>query len=270
MREARVAEVLEEVAELVGLGTFGSRGLGTSGTQAPVAAFDGDGTLWSGDVGEDFFHAFVREGDFRALATTALVHVARAHGLEVADPTDGAPVARQLFEAYEAGTFHDASICELIAWAPAGRNWAEYRAFFETRFPPAMIKSRLHEETVALVEGVRRLGVEVFLVSASPKPVVESAAAAAGIPADHVLAATPRVDASGMVQPSVNRPIPYGAGKVARLSERIGERPLVLACGDNAFDEQLLRHARIGCAVRPKPRLAAIADRIEGLRLLRP
>lgn len=252
MRESRVAEIIDEVAPLA--------------REGAVAAFDGDGTLWSGDVGEDFFHAFARDGDFRAEAHATLAQTARAHHLD--DAGDGRAIARRLFEAYERGAFPEETICEVIAWAPAGRTWADYRAFFEARFPPAAMTARIHEETAALVEGMRTLGVEVFLVSASPKPVVEAAAAAVAIPPDHVIAAEPTVEGA-LVAASVHRPIPYGPGKVRRLRERIGDRPLVVACGDNAFDEDLLRDARIGCAVRPKPRLAAIAERIPGLRLLR-
>lgn len=257
MREAHVAEILRELeASLRSLSD-------------PVAAFDGDGTLWSGDVGEDFFHSFVEAGDVRAPARDALSETARAHGFAI-DEGDGAAIARRLFAEYERGAFPEERICEVIAWAPAGRSVAEYRAFFEERFPPAMMRARLHEETVSLAEGVRRLGVEVFLVSASPKPVVDSAAETAGIPAENVIAARPQVDpATGLVAAAVHRPIPYGAGKVHRLRERIGDRPLVVACGDNVFDEELLQHAHIRCAVRPKARLLAIAERIEGLRLLR-
>lgn len=256
MREARVAEILSELEAVL--------------RTAPdaVAAFDGDGTLWSGDVGEDFFHSFVAGGDFRAPARDALAETARDHG--VAFEGDGAAIARRLFEAYERGEFSEERICEVIAWAPAGRTPAEYRGFFEARFPPDVMRARLHAETVSLMEGVRRLGVEVFLVSASPKPVVDAAAQTAGIPSQNVIAAEPQVDgATGLVAASVHRPIPYGAGKVHRLRERIGDRSLVVACGDNVFDEELLHHASIRCAVRPKPRLLAIAERIEGLRLLR-
>ncbi len=258
MREASVQEVLDAIAPtLAGL------------SEQAVAAFDGDGTLWSGDVGEDFFHAFVEEGDFRAPAVAALATTAAAHGLaHELDLADGRAIARRLFEAYGRGAFPEETICEVIAWSPAGRTWADYRAFFEARFPRAAMQARLHEETAALVEGIRRLGVEPFLVSASPKPVVESAAAVVGIAPDHVVAAEPVVEGDE-VAPRVHAPIPYGPGKVRRLRERIGGRLLVVACGDNAFDEDLLRDARIGCAVRPKPRLAAIAGRIPGLRLLR-
>ena len=61
------------------------------------------------------------------------------------------------------------------------------------------------------------------------------------------------------------RPIPYGPGKVTRLRERIGTRPLYAAFGDNAFDVPMLREATVGVAVRPKPRLREKAHEVPGI-----
>ena len=47
-------------------------------TEGPAAvAFDADGTLWSGDVGEDFFLFCVRERLLKAEASEALHSLAR-------------------------------------------------------------------------------------------------------------------------------------------------------------------------------------------------
>jgi phosphoserine phosphatase len=64
----------------------------------------------------------------------------------------------------------------------------------------------------------------------------------------------------------VERPIPYGAGKMARLREAIGhDRPLYASFGDNGFDVALLAGASVPVAVRPKPRLRARAAEVPGL-----
>jgi phosphoserine phosphatase len=70
--------------------------------------------------------------------------------------------------------------------------------------------------------------------------------------------------------PDVDRPIPYGDGKVKRLRERIGARPLYAALGDNSFDVAMLGSARIGVAVRPKPKLRARAHEVPGVVELTP
>ena len=69
----------------------------------------------------------------------------------------------------------------------------------------------------------------------------------------------------------VERPIPYGDGKVIRLKERVGEaRVIYAAFGDNAFDVAMLAAAQIGVAVRPKPRLRDREHTVAGLVELSP
>ena len=108
-------------------------------------------------------------------------------------------------------------------------------------------------------------GIEVFLVSASPRAIVEHAGRFVGIADDHMVAALPLYDGDRML-PDVDRPIPYGAGKVRNLRARIGtDRPLYAAFGDNAFDIAMLSEAFIPVAVRPKPRLRERASEVKML-----
>lgn len=234
-------------------------------TPGGAAAFDGDGTLWSGDVGEDFFFAFVEHGDIREPAARALADLAKARGL---DPKgEGSQIARRLFAAYERGDLPEESICEIIAWLPAGWGTDELVTWTRTQWTPPAVRSRFQEETLTVLEGARRVGVEVFVISASPRVIVEVAAAVAGVDAAHVLAATPGTKAN-RIEARVAERIPYGAGKVVHLRGAIAERPLWVACGDNVFDVELLREASIPCAVRPKARLLARAADVPGLRRL--
>ena len=86
-----------------------------------------------------------------------------------------------------------------------------------------------------------------------------------GFAPDQVVAARARFEGEVLL-PEVERPIPYGPGKVSRLLERMGAgRTLYAAFGDNAFDVALLASARIGVAVRPKTRLRERAHEVAGL-----
>jgi phosphoserine phosphatase len=86
-----------------------------------------------------------------------------------------------------------------------------------------------------------------------------------GFPPSAVVGADPRFEGDVLL-PDVHRPIPYGPGKVSRLREHIGaERTLYAAFGDNAFDVALLASARVGVAVRPKPRLRECAHEVPGV-----
>jgi phosphatidylglycerophosphatase C len=101
-------------------------------------------------------------------------------------------------------------------------------------------------------------------VSASPRAVVEAAGRVVDIPPSHVVAATPLLDGD-RIRAEVDRPIPYAAGKIGRLRERIGKRDLYAAFGDSAFDLAMLGSALIPVAVRPKPRLREAAHTVAEL-----
>lgn len=227
-----------------------------------VVAFDGDGTLWSGDVGEDFFFGMIEGGDIRDAALEALRREARAAGLY--DGGTGPEIARRIYDAYLAHAFDEERVCEIMTWISAGWEEGELAAFCDEILARRELETRLHEEVQAVVELAKASGIELYLVSASPFGIIESAARIAGLPATNIVAARAPFD-GGRMAASVERPIPYGPGKVTRLRERIGTRPLYAAFGDNAFDVPMLREATVGVAVRPKPRLRDKAGDVPGI-----
>ena len=227
-----------------------------------AVATDGDGTLWSGDVGEDFYFALAESGRVSPLAYDALAREARDHDV---DPSGSpAALARRIYEAYVAGRFPEERVCELMTWCFAGWSRAELDLFAREVAARVGLEARLHGEVRRVLEGVRRAGVEIFLVSASPRAIVEAAGRLLGIDAAHVVAADPVWEADTM-SASVVRPIPYGVGKVGGLRARIGDRELYAAFGDNAFDVPLLAAALVPVAVRPKPKLRARAGDVPDL-----
>jgi len=225
-----------------------------------VVASDGDGTLWSGDVGEDLFHAFLDHGDVADGAFEAICREARDHALS--DAGTGIEVARRIYSAYLQGNFPEERVCELMAWCFAGWPLERVAAFARDVIDRGGLDARLHGEVLHVLDKVRAAGIETVLVSASPVAVIVEAGGRIGFRAEQVVAARPRLHADGAtLLPEVDRPIPYGDGKVQRLRERIGPgRTLYAALGDNAFDVALLASARLGVAVRPKPRLRARVD----------
>jgi HAD superfamily phosphoserine phosphatase-like hydrolase len=228
-----------------------------------AVAFDGDGTLWSGDVGEDFFHAMLDKGRFEPPAEGELRRTAHEHGLS--DKGTGGAIARHLYEEYRHKRYPEERICELMAWGCAGWSQAEVDGFARDVVTRGGLSARLHEEALAVLAWAREQGIEVFVVSASPRAVVLEATKAVGVEPSHVLAATPTYDDRGIMLASIERPIPYGQGKVTRLRERIGPRVLYAAFGDNVFDIPMLREARVAVAVRPKERLEERAHEVPGL-----
>jgi phosphoserine phosphatase len=234
-----------------------------SATPGGVVATDADGTLWSGDVGEDLFHAFLDQGRVDPPADEALRREAREHDLS--DAGTGAEVARGLYAAYREGRYPEERVCEVMAWCFGGWTEGELGAFARQVVESLDLGARFHLELHGLVDRVRGAGIEAFLVSASPVAVVREAGARAGFDDAHIVAAHP-LRSGGRILSDVDRPIPYGPGKVRRLHERIGkERPLLAAFGDNAFDVALLAEAAVGVAVRPKDALRARAAEVRGL-----
>jgi phosphatidylglycerophosphatase C len=230
-----------------------------------IVAFDGDGTLWSGDVGEDFFEAVVAAGRFVPVSVDAMLAVGRAAALPGMDAgrTDGKAVARALFEGYLQHHVAEDVICEVIASMCAG--WREQEVAELALSVVRDLEPRRHLELRGIVDWARRHDVEAFLVSASPRPVVEAAGAAWGFDRAHVLATTaPFVD--GVMQATVVRPIPYGPGKLAQLEAHLEGRTLLAAFGDNVFDVPMLEAARVAVAVAPKQRLLAELERRPALQ----
>jgi phosphatidylglycerophosphatase C len=232
-----------------------------------VIATDGDGTLWAGDVGEDLFHAFLDRGHVEPPALDALQRTARDHDLS--DAGTGLEIARRIYAAYLGGGYPEEGMCELMTWCFAGWTRREMRSFARAVVDGGNLASRLHGEVHTVLAKARAAGVEAFLVSASPVAVVIEAGARVGFVEAQVVAAEPLYEGPGddaRMLAKVDRPIPYGPGKVHRLRERIGEGRLLYASfGDNAFDVALLAAARVGAAVRPKPRLRARAGEVAGL-----
>jgi phosphatidylglycerophosphatase C len=232
-----------------------------------VVASDGDGTLWSGDVGEDLFHAFIERGRVCEPGLAALCREARDHGLS--DAGTGVDVAQRINAAYEQGKFPEERVFEIMAWCFAGWTRAEVAAFARETVERRNVRGRLHPEVLAVLDRARQAGLEVVLVSASPLAVVEAAGALAGFDEAHIVAARSRYEGDVMQAEAV-RPIPYAGGKVTNLLARIGQRPLLAAFGDNGFDVDMLASARVGVAVRPKPRLRERAEKVPGLVELAP
>ena len=226
-------------------------------------AMDADGTLWSGDVGEDLFHAFVKHGLVEDPALEALRREAREHALS--DAGSGPDIARRIYAAYLGGHFPEERMCELMAWCFAGWTDGDVRAFARRVVAQSGLASRLHEEVQRVLAWARAASVTVVVVSASPIDIVREAAGSIGFEEHDVVAARPRFEGDVMLA-QVDRPIPYAQGKVTRLRERIGPHgALYAAFGDNAFDVALLATASLGVAVRPKARLRERANEVEGL-----
>jgi phosphoserine phosphatase len=236
-----------------------------SETTDGVLAFDADGTLWSGDVGEDVFHLATKTESIREHARPELAELAKKYGIDAS----GSPnqLARRLFDGYLSGTLPERDACAMMSWCYAGWSVDELRAHTRRAFEETHLPGRLYLGLDFVFELARAHGVRILVVSASPQIVVEEAAAHWGVPAGDVVACRPATNGSTIL-PALDEPVPYAAEKPAALARRTGGRAILASFGDNVFDFELLRAAALAVAVRPKPDLRARLADLNGVAVL--
>lgn len=192
-----------------------------------AAAFDADGTVWAGDIGEDLL---------RELA----LHRRLLH----APPGD--PYARyeHLFHSDPARAFaYCVEVMKGLAIADVER-WSDelYRARFEARVFPGVR---------AVLARLRAAGVQIWVVSASNAVTLRRAALGLGLEPEKVLAVEGAVDEAGRYRGEVLGPVTCGAGKVEALRAHL-RAPPEIAFGNSLLDLEMLEHARRAVVVAPQ------------------
>ncbi len=186
--------------------------------------FDADGTLWRGDVGEDFLRYLPSH---RALpAAPAEGAYARYDRLHLEDP----PAAYAYSVTVMAGLLES----DVSALA---------KTFFAERFA-----GRIFPYVRPLFSRLRAQQFDIWVCSASPRWVVEAGAATLGIAADHVIAVSCELD-SGALTDRIIEPVAAGPGKVAWLKAK--NLAPVLAVGNGDLDLDMLAFAQLGWAIAP-------------------
>ncbi len=228
-----------------------------------MLAFDGDGTLWSGDVGEDFFHYAVERRLLRAEALEPLQLMAESFSLPRREEPNAQ--AALMFEAFEAGQLPELETCEFMAWCFAGWQPAQLTPHVRDALSASQLEERYFEPTVELARWARQRGHKTVVVSASPHMVVTEAVRPLGFAFEDVAAGMPICDETGpepRLQPELAYPLPYAGSKLLALRTIAADLPVLAAFGDNVFDLEMLAAAIVPVAVRPKPRLS---DRLSEL-----
>jgi phosphoserine phosphatase len=190
-----------------------------------LAVFDADGTLWREDIGEAFLKHLVHLGWVRL-------------------PDGGDP-----YEAYERAVDRDKKIgyayaAQLMAGLSQAAVEAEAVFFASEWVPPRRIS-----DTAGLIELCRAAGLRPFVISASARPIVLTAAPLAGFEAANCRGIE-TVVRDGKYTEEIVEPITYAAGKIVS-AESAGR--LALACGDSLLgDLPMLEAAKLAVAVAPR------------------
>jgi phosphoserine phosphatase len=209
-----------------------------------VAAFDCDGTLWSGDAGEGFFTWSMQRG----MVSEEKARWARARHAD-----------------YRAGLVDEDVMCgEMCTMYYGLREEDLQRAtdeFFEIGIAPSVFP-----EMRELVRCLLTNGTDVWAVSSSNHWIIRSAMRMFGIPPDRVLAAE-AVVRNGVILDDLVR-VPSGPGKPEALLEALSAPPDA-AFGNSIWDREMLEMARHPFAINPNSRLREIAE-VKGWQIYQP
>lgn len=182
-----------------------------------IAAFDADGTLWDSDAGETFFDWQIHNCGLKDLPPDPWDHYRM---LKDPDPRVGYVWLAQI----NAGVSLDQV-----------RAWAKKCFDHHPNWPVFASQKRL-------IDLLRELEFEIYIVTASVKWAVEPLALRVGIDFDHVLGVTTKVE-NGIVGTEPIQPITWRQGKAdGLLSATGGVRP-ILACGNTYGDIALIETA---------------------------
>ena len=207
-----------------------------------VATFDCDGTLWSGDAGEDFFSWELEQG-------------------LVSD--DIASWARSRYAAYKAGQVAEDVMCGEMVTMHRGLQEEVVQQACDAYFAQA-IAPNIFPEMRELVQRLRASGCDVWAVSSSNQWIIRSGMRSFGIPQNRILAAEVAVESGTIGRTISDRLIrvPSGPGKSEAIRSVLKSAPESApdcAFGNAIWDREMLAMSKHRFAINPNPDLKQLA-----------
>jgi phosphoserine phosphatase len=199
-----------------------------------VAAFDCDGTLWSGDGGERFFAWELEE-------KLVSEDIAQFMCARYAD--------------YKAGNVPEDVMCGEMVTMHRGMIEADVQRA-ATRFFDLCFVENIFPEMRSLVRQLIAQGCDVWAVSSTNDWVIRAGMRHFGIPRDHVLAASVEIENMRITDRLIR--IPSGPGKPKAIRDVVKKDPDA-AFGNSRWDADMLALARHPYAINPNPDLERMA-----------
>jgi phosphoserine phosphatase len=199
-----------------------------------VAAFDCDGTLWSGDAGETFFNWEIDKG----LISAEVAGSMRARHAE-----------------YKLGKVSEEAMCgEMVSMHKGLTELAVVQA--ATEFMTQSFPGKIFPEMLELVHRLTADGCEVWAVSSSNEWVIRAGMKQFGIPADHILAGKVVLENDTITERLVR--LPSGPGKERALRE-VAKKNIDAAFGNSRWDTEMLAMSAHPFAINPNADLEETA-----------
>ena len=199
-----------------------------------IAVFDCDGTLWSGDAGEDFLY------------------------WEIKNKVVSDDVARRMllrYKSYKQGKIGEEQMCGEMVTLHAALLVADVEAA-AARFFAEKIEARIFPEMQELTRRLADAGCELWAVSSTNEWVIRAGLTHVAIPRQHVLAASVEVE-NGRATARLIR-VPTDEGKAAAVREVIGKE-VDVAFGNSIHDQAMLEMADRPYAISPTRELKTVA-----------
>jgi phosphoserine phosphatase len=199
-----------------------------------VAAFDCDGTLWSGDAGEGFFQWEMEQG----LVSPEISRAMRARYAE-----------------YKGGKVSEEQMCgEMVTMHRGMAESALLDAamnYFENSFP-----NEIFPEMRDLVLQLQSDGCDVWAVSSSNEWMIRAGMKHFNIAKERILAASVEIE-NGIITDRIVQ-VPSGPGKPEAL-RKVVKGGIDAAFGNSRWDADMLAMAQNAFAVNPRPDLETMA-----------
>jgi len=202
--------------------------------KAQVAAFDCDGTLWSGDAGETFFDWEIKTGVVSKEVGSAM---------------------RARYADYKAGKVSEDDMCGEMVTMHRGIS-EEVILQAASEFMARSFPGKVFPEMRELVHRLTENGCQVWAVSSSNEWVIRAGMKQFGIGEDRILAAKAGTK-NGMVTDRLVR-LPSGPGK-RRALEGAVKKNVDAAFGNSRWDTEMLAMARHPFVINPNADLERIA-----------
>jgi len=199
-----------------------------------VAVFDCDGTLWSGDVGADFFYWEIKRGMV---------------------PDDIAQWALARYADYKAGLVDEETMCGEMVTMNAG---IPERLLDEAseEFFSSVAQPRIFPEMLELSHRLQQAGSELWAVSSTNIWTIRAGVKQFGIQPEHILAVAVETD-NGIATDRLIR-VPTDEGKALAIEETLST-PVDVCFGNTIHDAHMLALARHAFAIDPTSELEKIA-----------
>jgi len=202
--------------------------------QPRVAAFDCDGTLWSGDAGEGFFSWELQRG----LVSEEVQRWAHSR-----------------YADYQADNVPEEIMCGEMVTMHRGLREEVVQQAADVYFPQG-IAANIFLEMQELVSSLRRAGCEVWAVSSTNLWVIRAAMRYFDIRPDQILAAEAAIENGTIIDRLIR--VPSGPGKSEAIREAISGA-LDCAFGNSIWDCEMLAMSKHPFAINPTPNLREIA-----------